>query len=122
MAHDTQHTDMPAPTGPGGDCGKPTCERPAEETYEGPQGNTIRLCGTCYYRLVTRGRSLSDVPGLGTDIPLEQMPDPPETRLGTGSGDMGDTPRSITDLIEGTPTGTRPEPPYKCPSTFGPVD
>lgn len=49
------------------DCGKPNCNRDAEETYEGPNENTVRVCGMHYYKLVTRGESETSPLGLGTD-------------------------------------------------------
>lgn len=53
----------------GGDgCGKPNCDREAEETYEGSNGNTVRVCGMHYYKLVTRGESETSPLGLGVDV------------------------------------------------------
>lgn len=56
-----------ATIGDGDHCGKPDCDREAEESYEGPNGNSIRLCGMHYYNLVTSGRSESSRLGFGTD-------------------------------------------------------
>lgn len=48
-------------------CQKPACSGPRANTYDGPHGNTIRVCDKHYYQLVTRGRSLSTPLGLATD-------------------------------------------------------
>lgn len=55
-------------SGGGDHCGKPNCGREAEETYDGPNGNSVRVCGMHYYKLVTRGKSERSPIGLGTDI------------------------------------------------------
>jgi hypothetical protein len=38
----------------GDTCQNPRCDEPASDTYEGENGNTIRLCEEHYYNLVTR--------------------------------------------------------------------
>lgn len=74
-----------ATTGTGtDDCGKPSCTRGAEETYEGPNGNEVAVCGKCYYRLVTHGQSETSPLGLGTDRITR-----PTQIEGTGGGSPG---------------------------------
>lgn len=69
---------MPGITG-GGDCGKPNCDREAEESYEGPNGNSVRVCGMHYYKLVTGRKSETSPLGLGTD----RITQPPNVDLDT---------------------------------------
>lgn len=59
--------------GVSGECQKPGCADDAEETYSGPHDNSLRLCASHYYRLVTRGRSISNPVGVGVTLtPLRE--------------------------------------------------
>ena len=54
-------------------CQHPSCSTDAEETYSGPNGNTLSLCQRHYYNAVTGGETptsarISDPPELDDDF------------------------------------------------------
>jgi len=93
---------MPA-IGGNRECERPGCTDDADKRYEGPEDNTLRLCPSCYYRLVTRGKSLSDPLGLGTDE-LRNCISPPISR-GMPVREEYDTGPDVDDL-SGVTVGT----------------
>ena len=36
------------------ECDKPLCTKPPTETYVGQHGNSVKVCASCYFTLVTR--------------------------------------------------------------------
>jgi hypothetical protein len=60
-------------------CQKPGCSGPPANTYDGPHGNTLRVCEKHYYQLVTRGRSIATPLGLAIDEMRQEPVDNLET-------------------------------------------
>ena len=51
------------------ECHKPHCSKQPTETYRGENGNTLKLCSTHYYKLVSRGLTYN-IDTNGTDLPF----------------------------------------------------
>ena len=95
------------------DCDKPTCEASGDRTYRGENGNSLSVCDSCYWELVTGSKPNNA--SLSPGLPVIQEPQPfeREIELDLSDGDGFPVPGEEVPEIRLEPDGVllTPAPP-----------